>query len=301
MDRLEAMTILLRAVEVGSLSGASRELGLPLATVSRKVSELETLLGARLLVRSSKGLTPTPAGLSYIAAAKGILEQLTEAEHIAAGEYSVPRGDLAVTAPVMFGRLHVLPVVTEFLRAYPEVCVGLMLTDQVAHLLDDHIDVALRIGDLPDSGLTASRLGSVRRVVCASPGYLAEYGVPAEPGDLPTHAAISSVSIPSPEIWRFASKGGEIAAPLSSRLGVNSIDAAIDAAIDGMGLIRVLSYQVGEHVRAGALNIVLQDFEPPPPPVHLVYNGHARLPLKLRAFIDFASPRLRVRVGQAAL
>lgn len=301
MDRVEAMSILLHAVDAGSLSKASRDLGLPLATISRKVAELEAHLGAALLIRSSKGLVPTPAGRSYITAARAILEQLTEAERAAAGEYVEPRGDLVVTAPVMFGRLHVLPVVTEFLRAYPDVGVGLVLTDRVAHLLDDHLDVALRIGDLPDSGLMASRLGSVRRVLCASPAYFAERGVPSTPQDLSHHVAIASEAVSTPDIWHFESSGVALAMPMRARLAVNSIDAAIDAALDGMGLIRVLCYQVTEHIRQGRLAIALPAFEPPLPPVHLVYQGHSRLPLKLRAFIDFASPRLRQRLEQAIL
>lgn len=301
MDRVEAMSILLHAAEAGSLSKASRDLGLPLATVSRKVSELEAHLNASLLIRSSKGLVPTPAGRSFMAAAKTILEQLNEAERAAAGEYIAPRGDLVVTAPVMFGRLHLLPVVTGFLGAYPDVGVGLVLTDRVAHLVDDHIDVALRIGDLPDSGMMISRLGSVRSVVCASPGYLAVRGTPGTPDDLAHHAAISSESVSSPGVWRFGNENAGIAAPLRARLSVNTVDAAIDAALAGMGLARVLSYQVVEHVRKGRLALVLEAFEPSPRPVHLAYNGNARLPLKLRAFIDYAAPRLRERIGDAAL
>lgn len=301
MDRLEAMSILVHAVEAGSLSQASRDLGLPLATVSRKLAELEAHLGASLLVRTSKGLVPTTAGRSYITAAKGILEQLTEAERVAAGEYSAPRGDLVITAPVMFGRLHALPVATDFLRAYPEVGIELVLTDRIAHLVDDHIDAALRIGELPDSGSTASRLGSVRRVVCGSPAYLAQHGVPTCPEDIAHHAAISSESMSSPGVWRFRVTGTDVVMPLRSRLGVNTMEAALDAALAGMGLVRLLSYQVVDHVRAGRLAVVLEPFEPPPAPAHLVYNGHVRLPLKLRAFIDFASPRLRERLDQAAL
>ena len=299
MDRIEAMKVLVHAAEAGSLSKAGRELGLPLATVSRKVSDLETQLGARLLVRSSKGLVPTPAGRSYLVAAKAILEQLDEAERAAAGEYVAPRGDLAVTAPVMFGRLHVLPVVTGFLRAHLDVAVALTLTDRIAHLVDDHIDVALRIGDLPDSGLTAVRLGTVRRVVCASPSYLERCGIPGSLTDLSNHSAISSDSAFS--LWRFADGRGEMAPPMRSRLCVNSIEASIDAAIDGMGLIRVLSYQIADHVRGGSLAIVLQDREPPPIPVHMVFHERARIPLKLRAFIDFASPRVRERLSSNAI
>lgn len=301
MDRLEAMAILLRVAEAGSLSEASRGLGLPLATVSRKIAELEAQLGAALLVRSSRGVVPTPAGRSYLDAARGILEQLGEAERAAAGEYVAPRGDLVVTAPVMFGRLHVLPVMGEFLRVYPNVRVTLTLSDRVAHLIDDHIDVALRIGELPDSGLTASRLGAVRRVVCASPAYFAERGVPATPDDLARYLVISSDSPTAPEVWRFETADGEIAAPMRSQLGVNTIEGAIDAALAGMGLIRILSYQAADHVRRGALEVVLEQFEPTPAPVHLVHGGQARLPLKLRAFIDFVTPRLRGRLEEAAV
>lgn len=168
MDRLDAMQVMLTAVECGSLSKASRKLGQPLATVSRKVSELESHLKADLLIRSPKGLELTPAGRTYVTSAKKILEELQEAERAAAGEYTVPKGDLVVTAPTMFGRLHVLPVATAFLAAFPGVSVELMLTDRVTHFPDDQVDVALRIGDLPDSSLIATRLGTVRRVTCAS-------------------------------------------------------------------------------------------------------------------------------------
>jgi DNA-binding transcriptional LysR family regulator len=173
------MAVLLAAVEGGSLSKASKNLRLPLATLSRKVSELEAHLNATLLVRSAKGLELTPAGRSYVAAAKSILEQLNEAERAASGEYTEPKGDLVVTAPVMFGRLNVLPVVAQFLDAYPDVSVGLVMTDRVTHFLEDQVDVALRIGPLPDSSLVTTRLGAVRYIICASPAYLAAYGQPS--------------------------------------------------------------------------------------------------------------------------
>jgi DNA-binding transcriptional LysR family regulator len=301
LDRLEAMTTLLAAVECGSLSKASRHLRLPLATVSRKVAELESHLNATLLIRSAKGLELTPAGRSYVTAAKSILEQLTEAERAAAGEYTEPRGDLAVTAPILFGRLHILPVVTHFLSAYPDVAVELVLTDRVAHFLDDQVDVALRIGELPDSSLIATRLGSVRRVVCASPGYLAANGVPATPADLARHSVISFESVSSPTSWIFESDGTAITTSFRSRLSVNTIDGAIDAGLCGVGLVRANSYQVADDVRNGRLAIVLEAFEPAPRPVHLVYDRQGRLPLKLRAFADFVVPRLRERLEHAAL
>jgi DNA-binding transcriptional LysR family regulator len=301
MDRIESMSILLHAVEAGSLSKASRNLRLPLATVSRKVSELEAHLNTTLFTRSAKGLMPTPAGLSFITAAKAILELVNEAERTASGEYTAPKGDLAVTAPTMFGRLHVLPVLKEFLSTYPEVDVGLVLTDRVAHFVDDQVDVALRIGNLPDSALTATRLGSVRRVVCASPAYFAQYGSPLTPEDLQHRPTITFESVSAPGVWRFYSGSNQLDAVLRSRLSVNTIDAAVDAAIAGMGLARANSYQIVDHVRRGALALTLEAFEPPPRPVNLIYNSHARLPLKLRAFIDFVTPRLRARLKAAAL
>lgn len=301
LDRLEAMSVLLAAAESGSLSKASRNLRLPLATVSRKVAELEAHLNATLLIRSAKGLELTPAGRSYVTAAKSILEQLTEAERAAAGEYMEPKGDLAVTAPIMFGRMHVLPVVTRFLDAYPEVSVGLVMTDRVAHFLDDQVDIALRIGTLPDSSLIATRLGVVRHVICASPDYLAANGIPSTPDDLARHGVISFQSVSVLSSWVFESEGAEMTASFRSRLSVNTIDAAIDAGLSGAGLVRAVSYQVVDHVRAGRLKIVLESFEPAPRPVHLVYDTRNRLPLKLRAFVDFVVPRLRERLTDAAL
>ena len=301
MDRLEAMSVLLAAVEAGSLSKASRNLRLPLATVSRKVTELEAHLNATLLIRSAKGLELTPAGRSYVTSAKSILEQLSEAERSAAGEYSEPKGDLVVTAPIMFGRLHVLPVVTRFLAAFPDVSVGLVLTDRVTHFLDDQVDVALRIGPLPDSSQIATRLGAVRHVVCASPDYLATNGSPSVPDDIAQHSVISFQSVSALSSWNFNSGGTEIIASFRSRLSVNTIDAAIDAGLAGAGLVRAVSYQVADHVRAGRLKLVLEAFEPSPRPVHLVYDTRNRLPLKLRAFVDFVVPRMREQLVRAAI
>ena len=301
MDRLDAMQVILTAVECGSLSKASRKLGQPLATVSRKVSELESHLKADLLIRSSKGLELTPAGRTYVTAAKTVLEQLNEAERAAAGEYIEPKGDLVVTAPTMFGRLHVLPVVTAFLTAFPKVSVELMLTDRVTHFLDDQVDVALRIGDLPDSSLIATRLGTVRRVTCASPAYLAPRSAPGIPQDLADHNVISFESVSSPTTWRYWSDGNEVAVSLKSRLSVSTIDAAIVAGLAGAGVIRTMSYQVADYVRDDLLQLLLDAYEPSPRPVHLVYDKHNRLPLKLRAFVDFVVPRIRDRLTAVAL
>ena len=301
MDLLDAMQVMLTAVECGSLSKASRKLRQPLATVSRKVSELESHLKADLLIRSSKGLELTPAGRTYVTFARTILEQLHEAERAAAGEYSEPKGDLVVTAPIMFGRLHVLPVVAHFLKAVPKVSVELMLTDRVAHFFDDQIDVALRIGNLPDSSLIATPLGTVRRVTCASPAYLTSRAAPAFPRDLVEHDIISFESVSSPTTWHYRVDGNQLAVPLRSRLGVSTIDAAIDAGLAGVGVIRANSYQVADYVRDDLLQLLLEAYEPTPRPVHLLYAKQSRLPLKLRAFIDFVVPRLRDRLTAAAL
>ena len=295
------MTLLLAAVEHGSFSKASRRLRVPLATVSRRVAELESHLKGTLLTRSVKGLELTPTGRSYVAAAKAILEQLSEAERTAAGEYTQPRGDLVATAPIMFGRLHMLPVVMEFLSRFPEIAVSLKLTDRVTHFPDDQVDVAARIGELPDSNLIATRLGEVRRVMCASPDYLSSNGIPATPDDLVRHSVISFENAALPTRWTFESGRAEVRVVFRSRLSVDTIDAAIDAGLAGAGLIRAMSYQVVEFVRAGRMKVVLEAFERPPLPVHLVHARHSRLPLKLRAFIDSVVPPLRERLTRAVL
>lgn len=299
MDRLEAMSLFVAAVEAGSLSAAGRRFGIPLATVSRKVSDLERHLKTRLLNRSTRQLTLTDAGHAYLAACRRILDEVGEAERSAAGEYIAPTGELIITAPIVFGRLHVLPVVTGFLAAYPDVAIRLMLADRITQLSEEHIDLAVRIGELPDSSLVATRVGSIRRVVCASPAYLAEHGTPETPKDLAAHSCITFEGLTAPAAWTFATGKTELAVPIGSRLRVNTAEAAVDAAVAGAGMARVLSYQVTAAVRAGTLRAVLQAFEPQPWPVSLVHAGQGLLPVKLRAFLDFAAPRLKKRLVQA--
>jgi DNA-binding transcriptional LysR family regulator len=296
MDRLAAMAVFVEAVDQGSLSAAGRRLGLPLATVSRRLSELEAHIGARLLARSTRHLALTDAGQAYLGACRRILEEVGEAERAAAGEYSAPRGELVITAPIMFGRMHVLPLIAGFLRQYHDVDVRLVLGDRPLNLLDEHVDLAVRIGALPDSSLVAMRVGEVRRVVCASPGYLAERGVPERPGDLVGHDGITFDGLRSPLPWVFRVDRTEVAIPIRSRLTVNTANAAIDAAVDGLGVTRVLSYQIADELRNGALQAVLRKYEPAAWPVQLVYARQGRLPVKLRAFIDAVAPALRERM-----
>lgn len=299
MNRLEAMSTLLSAVDAGSLSAASRKLGVPLATVSRRVSDLEAHLRTKLLVRTSRRLELTDAGQSYLVACREILAAVEQAERTASGEYVTARGEITITAPIVFGRQHMLPVIVDFLNAYPDINVRLVLTDRITNFIEDHVDLALRIGTLPDSSLIATRLGSVRRVVCASPAYIAANSpVPSQPNDLEAHACITFEGLMSPSVWSFLTGKAAVSVAIKSRLVVNTAEAAIDAALAGLGVTRVLSYQIAGALRAGTLETILCKFEPEASPVNLVYAGQGLLPLKTRAFIEFATERLRRILGQ---
>ena len=273
--------------------GGFAQAGDALATLSRKVSELETHLRTRLVIRTSRRLILTDAGRSYVAACKRILDDVREAERAAAGEYSAPRGELIITAPIVFGRLHVLPVVLEFLKTYQR-STHLTLADRVINLQEDHVDLAVRIDELPASSL--SPCAAARPVGGLGIAYFAERGRPKVPDELRKHDCITFNGLTSPEAWIFPSGKGNISVAVHSRLIVNTAEAAIDAAIAGLGITRVLSYQVADAMRTGALVLALRDFEPPPVPVSLVHASQGRLALKLRAILDFAAPRLKARL-----
>jgi DNA-binding transcriptional LysR family regulator len=296
MDRLESMSMVLAVAEAGSLSAAARRQKMPLATVSRKVSELEEHLRTKLFQRSSRALVPTDAGRSYIAAAKRILADVTETERIASGEYTTPRGDLSVTTLVALGRLCLQPIVAKFLVAFPEVDVQLHLQDRMINLLEDHIDVALRVGDLADSGLIAVRVGAIHRVACASPAYLKSRGTPKSPDDLSAHDCVSYPPMQSPTLWRFKREQTEYAVPVRSRFVASSLESACDAARAGIGITVAFSYLVTDSIKSGELVPLLQGFQPPPQPVSFVYSPNRFMPAKLRAFLDFAAPRLKARL-----
>lgn len=295
MDRLEAMAMLLAVTEAGSLSAAGRRLRVPVATLSRKISDLESLLGARLLIRTTRKLTLTDAGATYLAAARQILEQVDEAERQAAGEFTVPKGELVVTAPVMFGRLHVLPLVAEFLATFPEISIRLLLSDRNADLIDEHIDMAVRIGRLPDSSMVASQIGMIRTVTCASPVLLAGHGMPQTPDDLQRFPCVAiDTPMPSPS-WRFRDpkSGAAQDVAITPRLTVTTPEAAVQAALRHVGVARMLHYQAAEGMQSGGLKIVLQAYEPEPAPAYLVHASRGQMPLKMRRFLDFAAPQLR--------
>ena len=297
MDRLKAMALLVKVAETGSLTAAARALKAPLPSVSRRIGELEAHLGARLLARTTRRLALTESGAAYVAASRRILEQVEQAERAAAGEGDAPRGELVVAAPIVFGRLHMTPVIAGFLAQFPDVNVRLILSDRNANLVGDQIDVALRIGALADSALTARRVGEVRRIVCASPEYLALNGAPATPEDLERHACIAFESLEDRAVWRF----GERVAQPRVRFSVNTAEAALEAAAAGAGIARTLSYQAGGALAKGGLVRLLQAFEPAPVPVQLLFEGRGPTPSKLRAFLDFAAPRLSMRLAEAAI
>lgn len=297
MDRFESMTAFVAAVEAGGFSAAARRTRVPLATISRKVSDLETMLGVRLLNRSVGGVSLTESGQSYYPECRRLLDALAEAERAASGEYRAPRGDLTVTAPIAFGRMHLTPIVVAFLRAYSDVGISLRLTDEILHLGDDQIDLAVRISRLPDSSMVATRIGDIRPVICASPAYLADRGTPQHPEDLADHECLSGTRLSVPEAWPFQIGKTIRRFPIHGRLAVTTSEAAIEAAIAGAGLIRVLCYQVVEAQRQGHLVTVLRGFEPEPTPISLVHASARLVPLKLRAFLDYAVPRLKQRLA----
>lgn len=239
----------------------------------------------------------TDAGRSYLAACRRILDDVGEAERAAAGEYRAPRGELSITAPIVFGRLHVLPVVMSFMASHPAVTVRLALSDRLVNILEDQVDLAIRVGALPDSSLVAVRVGKIRRVVCASPSYLAARGAPAAPEDLAHHDCVTFEGLSAADAWRFGVGKAAATFPVRSRLVVGTAEAAIDAAIAGMGVARVLNYQIADAARAGALVTVLEAHEPEPWPISLVHAGGRLLPGKLRAFLDHATPLLHARLA----
>jgi DNA-binding transcriptional LysR family regulator len=293
MDRLEAMSVLLAVSEAGSISAASRKLKVPLATISRKISELEGHLNVRLLMRSNRQITLTDAGRSFVAASRRILQELSDAERDVSGEQKVLKGELVLSAPIALGRFHLLPVVIDFLRDHPSMDVRMMLVDRRLNMIEDHIDIGLRVGDLHDFSLVAKKVGVVRRVICASPAYLKRRGTPKTPDDLMGHDCITFENTLSAQTWSLNVGKTEKSFPIHSRLIVSTAEAATDAAVAGIGLTRMLDYQIATQLREGTLKLVLESFRSPPKPVHLIYEAGRHLPLKIRTFLDYASPRLK--------
>lgn len=292
MDHLDSLKVFVTVAEAQGFAPAARRLQLSAPAVTRAIAALERHLGARLLQRSTRSVRLTDIGERFLGDCKRILADLAEAEASAGGAHTAPQGTLAITASSMFGRMHVAPIALDFLALHPQITIRGVFVDRVVHLMDEGFDVAVRIAQLPDSGLTAVRVGSMRRVVVASPDYLAARGTPQSPAELSAHDAIGfsqTDGIVAP--WSF--KGARDGTQPRIRLATNAGEVAIDAAVRGQGLARALRYQIDAQVRAGRLQIVLAEFEPEPLPVHLVHMAGRMAPAKLRAFIDFATDRLR--------
>jgi DNA-binding transcriptional LysR family regulator len=287
------MTTFVTVVETGGFSAAARKLDVSTSVVSRIVTELEGHLGVSLLTRTTRLVRLTETGSAYLEDCRRILGEIENAERSATGARAAPRGQLNVTAPVLFGREYVMPIALDYLARYPEVDLTCWFVDRVINMIDEGVDVAVRIGVLPDSSLQATRVGQVRRIVCASPAYLDKHGVPQVPDDLAAHVAIllNGVSISSE--WRFNARQEQIIATMRPRLTTTTNDSAIAAAVAGFGLTRVLSYQVANQLRDGTLKIVLADFEPPALPVNVVHREGRYATHKVRAFLDLAIDTLR--------
>lgn len=293
MDRIQEMTLFAALAGQANFAGVARRLGISTATVTRTVAQLESRLGVLLVMRSTRKMRLTVAGQQYAIDCRRLLADLEDVENRAAGLHALPSGLLTVTAPQMFGALHVTPVVTRFLSEYPSMTARAILVDRVLPLLDEGIDVAVRIGALPDSSLTAIPVGSVRRMVCASRGYLAAHGTPQQPDDLPQHATISTAPSERPPKWPFRINGREHLVDVASRLSVTSFNAAITAAVQGWGLTQVPAYQIREHLQSGKLTCILDTFEIAPEPVHVVYVEGRRSSSKVRTFVDYCVDALR--------
>ena len=288
------MGVFVAVVEGGSLSAAARRRNTSLATISRQLATLEDHVGARLIERTTRQMNPTESGRTYFERCKRILGEVEEAEGALSSVRSVPSGVLAVSAPILFGDRYLAPLLPEFLRRFSKVSVELSLLDRYVNLVEEAIDVAIRIGMLTDSSLVARRLGAFRRVVCAAPDYLHRLGEPRSPSDLSDHDCILFTALVDATHWHFLGPDGrETNVRVGGRLAANNADAALHAALGGAGLVLAPSWQVRDHVRAGRLKVVLRAYEPPEIPIHILYPQARLLSAKVRAFIDFLTEAWR--------
>lgn len=294
MDKLRAMSVFVAVARAGSLSAAARSLDIPLTNVSRLLSQLEDHLGCALVTRSSRRLDLTPEGRDYLITCRLILDDLEQAESRITGELTALKGPLTITAPETFGKLHVLPVVTEFLALHPGIDARLLLQDRRVDMVEEGVDVAVRIGALRDSGHLATAIGSQSMVTCAAPAYLARTPAPRRVRDLTAHSCICFDAPPSGFRWTYASaEHGRQTIRVRPRLTVNSAEAAVQAAVQGLGIIRVLAYQARAAIEAGHLTPLLTEADDTRIPVNLLRWPHRTTPQRIRHFIDFAAGKLR--------
>ncbi|SMQ28104.1 transcriptional regulator, LysR family [Pseudomonas helmanticensis] len=293
MDRFQEMHIFTTVAQEQGFSAAARRLGRSAASVTRAVAALELRIGTQLLIRTTRSVHLSEAGQRYLEDCRRILAEVQEAEDSAAGSHAQPRGQLTVTAPVLFGDLFVTPVMAGYLAQYPDVTIHAVLVDRIVNMVEEGIDVAVRIGDLADSNQHAIRVGEVRRVICGSPDYFAKYGRPVHPQALAGAPVVATSAIGQQRTWPFLDAGEPLSVRPEPRLIVTANQAAITAACMGLGLTRVLSYQVASKIASGELEIVLAEFELPPLPIHVVYQGGRKAPARIRSFVDFTVEALR--------
>ena len=293
MDQLHLISVFVAVVDTNGFAGAARKLDISPPAVTRAINELEDQLGVRLLTRTTRVVRVTEPGARYVEDCRRVLAELAEANESVSGMHGAPRGQLTITAPVLFGARHVTPIVTEYLRQYAEVSAACWFLDRIVNMMDEGVDVAIRIGELPDSSMQAVRVGQVRRVICASPAYLAQHGTPQSLDDLQDHVVVAAGDMARAPEWRLLEDGANRIVKVHPRMTTTTNDSAIAAAVGGFGLARLLSYQVAAEVRDGRLDIVLAGFEPPAMPVQVVHREGRHASCKVRAFLDLAIERLR--------
>ncbi len=293
MDKLETMRVFLEVAECQSFVAASRKLDLSAPAVTRSIAQLEHVLGVRLFNRTTRQVRLTDSGSRFFEDAKKILEDLEQAEAAASGSYATPKGVLSVTAPVLFGQKYIAPILTEYLKQNPSVEVRAIFYDRVGNILDEGLDVAIRIGHLKDSSLYATKVGCTQRIVCGSPDYFDKHGMPEHPDDLANHEVILASTVEPSTTWRFESSSGKISVKVSPRLHCSQNGAAIEAAKQGFGITRLMSYQVGDEFQKGSLKRILQDFEADALPVNIIHLEGRQANAKIRSFIDLTAARLK--------
>lgn len=293
MDRFREMSVFISVAEEGNFAGAARALSMSPPAVTRIISGLEDRIGTRLFNRTTRIVKMTDAGLRFLEDSRRILGELDEAEDAAAGSHAEPRGLISVTAPLLFGRNFVTPLLLEFMDQHPRVEVKALFLDRHVNLVDEGVDIGVRIGHLPDSSITAIRVGQIRSVICGAPSYFEEHGIPNHPEDLANHRAIHSLGMSPRREWQFSRDGEAFGIPISPRFSVSNNDAAIEAATSGWGLTNVLCYQVKPQLLAGKLQKVLTEYELEPWPVHVVHQEGRRASARVRACVDFLVDRLR--------
>jgi DNA-binding transcriptional LysR family regulator len=297
MDRLNLMTVFVAVAEEEGFAGGARRLGMSPPAVTRAIAALEEHLDIKLFNRTTRFVRLTEAGQRYLEDAKHVIAAADEADDAVAGINAEPRGNLVVTAPVQFGRMYVMPGIIDYLERYPKTEVQALLLDRVVNLLEEGVDVGVRIGELPDSSFKALQVGHVRHVVCAAPSYLAKYGTPNTPEELEKHQIILASGVSPSSEWRFTKDGAPFMMRIKPRLAVTSIHAAIDAAVSGFGITRLISYQIAPQLASGELKIVLSEYENKALPIHIVHREGRHASVKIRTFVDLMAERLRANTS----